>query len=251
MMILRQDVAMANAAGDSKSPKKSEVTRAKIVDAALELFLEKGYDKTTMRAIADRAGVSIGNAYYYFDSKDALMQGYYELLNREFEAKVEPILAEETDFQARLIKTLTAWVDNARRHHQFAGNFFRYAAQPGSPLSPFSDESAVTRAASTAIYRRVVEGSKRLRVSEEVKAQLPELLWLYQMGVVLYWVYDSSPQQRNTIHLIERTVPLITKLLGLSRIPGLKNIAGDLMVLFEDLTAAEGGPKSTRSTGSS
>ncbi len=130
----------ATQADDSNktSPKKSELTRAKIVDAALELFMEKGYDKTTMRAVADRAGVSIGNAYYYFDSKDALIQGYYALLQREFEAKVGPILATETDFRSRLAQTLLVWIDNARRYHGFAGNFFRYAAQPSSPLSPFS-----------------------------------------------------------------------------------------------------------------
>ena len=48
---------------------KAEQTRQSIIDAAMRLFRSGGYDQATMRAIADEAGVSVGNAYYYFSSK--------------------------------------------------------------------------------------------------------------------------------------------------------------------------------------
>ena len=57
---------------------KSARTRSAIIDAALRLFREKGYDATTMRAVAAEAGVSVGNAYYYFASKEHLVQGFYD-----------------------------------------------------------------------------------------------------------------------------------------------------------------------------
>ena len=57
---------------------KSARTRSAIIDAALRLFRERGYDATTMRAIATEAGVSVGNAYYYFESKEQLIQGFYD-----------------------------------------------------------------------------------------------------------------------------------------------------------------------------
>ena len=57
---------------------RGEQTRASIIDAPLGLFSEKGYEATTMRAIAERAGVSLGNAYYYFASKEQLIQGFYD-----------------------------------------------------------------------------------------------------------------------------------------------------------------------------
>ena len=53
------------------------VKRQDIIDVAAELFQENGYDRTTMRAIAKEAGVSVGNAYYYFSSKEQLVQGFY------------------------------------------------------------------------------------------------------------------------------------------------------------------------------
>jgi AcrR family transcriptional regulator len=55
---------------------KGEQTRAAIAEAALRMFREQGYEATTMRAIAKEVGVATGNAYYYFDSKEELIQEY-------------------------------------------------------------------------------------------------------------------------------------------------------------------------------
>ena len=52
---------------------KADQTKALILETALEMFRERGYDDTTMRAIAQKAGVSLGNAYYYFRSKEYLI----------------------------------------------------------------------------------------------------------------------------------------------------------------------------------
>ena len=48
-------------------------TGQKLIDTALRLFRDDGYRATTMRRIATEAGVSLGNAYYYFASKDDLV----------------------------------------------------------------------------------------------------------------------------------------------------------------------------------
>lgn len=221
---------------EPKSPRKAELTRAKIVDAALSLFAERGFEQTTMRLIADRAGVSVGNAYYYFRSKEELMQAYYASLFESFSANVAPVLETETDFVRRLTGAVIAWLDTARPYHDFAGSFFRIAADPDSPLSPFSDESQPTRDAMTQIFEQVVTGARKLRASDEVRTRLPELLWLFHMGVVLRWVYDKSPDQAETKLLVERTTPVIGQLVGLSRLPVLRSSASDLMALLDLLT---------------
>ena len=43
---------------------KGEQTRGLILETALELFREQGYERTTMRGIAERGGLALGNAYY-------------------------------------------------------------------------------------------------------------------------------------------------------------------------------------------
>lgn len=91
-----------------------------------------------MRAIAKEAGVSVGNAYYYFASKEHLVQGFYDRIGAAHQAAVRPILDSETDLQKRLAGVLTSWLDIAAPYHEFASQFFKNAADPESPLSPFS-----------------------------------------------------------------------------------------------------------------
>jgi AcrR family transcriptional regulator len=57
------------------TPKKGEVTRLAIEDAALELFMEQGYHATSMRQIADKAGLALGGIYNHFAGKDEIFEG--------------------------------------------------------------------------------------------------------------------------------------------------------------------------------
>jgi AcrR family transcriptional regulator len=213
---------------------KGEQTRELILSTALRLFREQGYGKTTMRAIANEAGVSVGNAYYYYGSKDHLMQAYYDLLQDQHREAVEPILAEEKAFVPRLAGVLRTWLDVAAPYHEFAGTFFKTAADPRSPLSPFSEESRPARDASVEIFRRVIDGSD-LKLAADLKSELPELLWLFQMGVVLFWVHDQSEDVRRTRALIDRAVPLVDRLLRLTRIPGVRGVTTDIVGLINSI----------------
>ncbi|HWD82208.1 MAG TPA: TetR family transcriptional regulator [Kribbella sp.] len=213
---------------------KGEQTRELILTTALRLFREQGYGKTTMRAIATEAGVSVGNAYYYYGSKDHLMQAYYDLLQDQHREAVESVLAGEQAFVPRLAGVLQAWLDVAAPYHEFAGTFFKTAADPRSPLSPFSDESRPARDASVEIFRRVVDGSD-LKVPADLRSELPELLWLLQMGIVLFWVHDQSDDVRRTRTLIDRAVPLVDRLLRLTRIPGVRGVTNDIVGLIRSI----------------
>ena len=64
----------------------SDDTKALVRSTALRLFRERGYAATTMRAIAQEAGVATGNAYYHFASKDHLVQELYLDVTREHAA---------------------------------------------------------------------------------------------------------------------------------------------------------------------
>jgi AcrR family transcriptional regulator len=215
-------------------PRKSEQTKARIVEAALALFLEHGFEGTTMRAIAAAAGVSVGNAYYYFDSKEQLIQTYYGQIQELHLAAARPVLDGVRSFPERLRGVVRAHVDIATPYHRFAGVLFKTAADPRSPLSPFSAESSESRARSIALFTELLEQSDA-KVGKDLRAELPELLWLYQMGIVLYWVHDDSPGTARTYLLIDRTVPLVDKLISVSRLPVLRPITRQVIETIRDL----------------
>ena len=213
---------------------KGEQTRAAIAEAALRMFREQGYEATTMRAIAKEAGVATGNAYYYFDSKEELIQEYYARNQSDHEAACRSVLEAETRLGPRLRGVLRALIDVQAPYHAFAAKLYKHAAELASPLSPFSKESSSTRNASIALYAEVLAGAK-IRVPAVLRDRLPELLWLYSMGIVLYWVHDTSPGCEKTYRLIDSTAPLAERVIRLARLPGLRSLTQRLLRIADDV----------------
>jgi AcrR family transcriptional regulator len=227
-------VAVAAAA----KTRKGEQTRAQILAAALAMFRDHGYESTTMRAIAEGAGVAVGNAYYYFRSKEQLIHEFYRETHREHLAACDPLLATERDFKARLRGVMLAKIATIMPYHRFAGVLFKTAADPASPLNPFSAESRPLREEATALFERVIAGSQ-LRTGAQLRAELPALLWTYEMGIILYWIHDASPACVKTVRLVERTVDLVALLLSLSRLPPLRLLVRSMLRLAAELRADE------------
>jgi hypothetical protein len=86
----------------------------------------------------------------------------------------------------------------------------------------------------TEVFRRVVEGS-RGRVAPELRAELPNLLWLYHMGIVLFWIHDKSRGRRRTWRLMERSVDLIVKLVQLASLPLMGRVRRAALRLVQEL----------------
>ena len=55
-----------------RTVKDPEERKAELLDTAMRLFAEKGYDNVSVRSVAREAGVAPGLAYHYFDSKQRL-----------------------------------------------------------------------------------------------------------------------------------------------------------------------------------
>lgn len=216
------------------APSKSEQTRALILETAMRLFQERGYDKTTMRAIAQEAGVSVGNAYYYFAGKEHLIQGFYDRIAAEHRAAVRDVLARETDLEARLAGVLKVWLDIATPYHEFAVQFFKNAADPDSPLSPFSAESEHAREEAIGLHRQVLAGSAKTKVPEDLRDVLPEMMWLGQMGLVLYWIFDRTEGRERSYRLAERSARLTARGVALARFRVLRPLVREVHELFTD-----------------
>jgi AcrR family transcriptional regulator len=219
---------------DGATTTKSEQTRALILETAMRLFQERGYDKTTMRAIATEAGVSVGNAYYYFAGKEHLIQGFYDRIAAEHQVAVREILDRETDLEARLAGVLRAWLDIAAPYHEFAVQFFKNAADPDSPLSPFSPESEHARLEAISVHREVLAGATKTKVPEELRDILPELMWLSQMGLVLYWIFDRTEGRERSYRLAERGARLTSRGVALARFRVLRPLVREVHELFTD-----------------
>ena len=68
-----------------EEPVMDKGIRENIIDTSWELFHEKGFGETTINDIIAKAGISKGTFYYYFRSKDNLLDTLSEILDREYE----------------------------------------------------------------------------------------------------------------------------------------------------------------------
>src|SRR5262249_48823453 len=119
-------------------------------------------------------------------------------------------------------------------YHQFAGVLFKTAADPRSPLNPFAPDSEPLRRDSIRLFEILVADSKA-RMPKDLGAELPYLLWLYHMGVILFWIHDSSPKRARTHRLIDQTVDLLDRLISLASSPLMRPVRKRALQLVVDL----------------
>ncbi|MGA9669150.1 MAG: TetR family transcriptional regulator [Terracidiphilus sp.] len=221
------------------STKKAEATRARIVDVALDLFRRQGFEQTTMRGIAAEAGVSLGSAYYYFESKEDLVMAFYERAIEAMTPRMEAALAGADSFEGRIAAIMNVKFEYFRPNRSFLGALFRHAADPQNRLSPFSEATRQIRERDQVYFARAIEAkSGEMRVPEDLAPYLPQMLWLYQMGLILYWIYDRSPDQRRTQQLLEKSLSLMVSGLKVARFALLKPLR---LKIVELILLAEGG----------
>ena len=124
---------------------KGEQTREEILDSALELFRQHGFDATTMRDIAVKAGVALGAAYYYFASKDAIVQAYYEKVQQEHTARLRQMKMDGLSLRQRLAAVFYSKLDILENDRKLLGAIFRYSGEPAHPLSCLGPGTRVVR----------------------------------------------------------------------------------------------------------
>jgi AcrR family transcriptional regulator len=200
--------------------KKSEETRARILEAALAVFRERGFERATMREIATAAEVAVGAAYYYFDSKDAIVMAFYERSQGEMRARIEELLGKSRTLEERLRAIISTKFECFGPNRKLLGALSAHV-DPEHPLSPFSRETAAIREQDIQFFERAVADSG-VKLPANIKPYLPRLLWMYQMGLILFWVYDRSEGQERTMLLYEKTLKMILVVLKLAGVPLLR-----------------------------
>lgn len=85
-----------------KDPNLVKRRREQIIEAAVSLFIEKGFHKTTTREIATRAGFSIGTLYEYIQSKEDVLYLVCDAIHAEIEDRLLAAIQEKKNGQETL-----------------------------------------------------------------------------------------------------------------------------------------------------
>jgi AcrR family transcriptional regulator len=217
--------------GERRATLQGDETRRHILATALKLFREHGFDETTMRDVAKAAGMSLGAAYYYFPSKEAIVTGYYDSLITEHRDRVRAAIAGGVgakrseseaapavamDLRARLGASLHAKIDMVQGDRALLGALFRFIGNPEHTLSPLGPATRAQRDVSMSTIDEVLGDAA---LAPEVRALVVRAIWSLQMGALLFFLYDTSPGLSRTRRLIDSSLDITCQAIALASHP--------------------------------
>ena len=223
-----------------KAITKAEGTGLRILDSALALFREQGFDTATMRDIADKAGVATGAAYYYYPSKEAIVMDFYQLSCVEMQPKIEAALENTAGLETRLRELIRVKLIHFAPNRGVLRALLRNGADPRHPLSPFSAQTKDIRDIDVAWFGRILVDCG-IRIPRDLASHLPRVLWFFQMGVIFFWVIDESRDQVRTARLLDLSARAVAALIRLSALPLMRPVRKTALQLIELVEGAPAG----------
>ena len=212
---------------------KGKLSRSTILETALQIFRTRGFDQTKMRDIAQSAGLALGAAYYYFPSKEAIVQAYYDSVHDQHVERVRAALADpKLSLRERLGVAFHAKLDILTNDRKLLGAIFRYTGEPEHPLSCFGPATRATRQNSVALFADVLASES---LPDDLREFLPVAFWGLHMAMLLFFIYDTSPEQQRTRKFVDGVLDLAVSLLGITKSPLLKPFRGKLFSLLRDV----------------
>jgi AcrR family transcriptional regulator len=209
----------------------SEETRRQILDTALGLFRRKGFDATTMREIAGGVGLSLGAAYYYFPTKEAIVAAYYEQVQARHLELATAAFANCKTLKERLRAAYHTKLDVLAEDQRLLRALFRYGGDPEHPLSWFGPATRDERRNSTRVFALALEQE---RLPDDVRDSAPTLLWTLHMGVLLYFVYDTSDHHKKTRRLIDQAVDFVIDAKRVALLPLMRPVRRRVLNILTD-----------------
>lgn len=108
-----------------KTPKdvqeRKDANRRHILDTAAKVFAAKGYHSTTVKAIVDEAGMSVGSFYFYFKNKEELFETLYdEMVKMLFDSLECAVIGAEIGTPRTISRSITSFLWEIQRNKELA-----------------------------------------------------------------------------------------------------------------------------------
>lgn len=178
---------------DSKRGRISDARWAQILDAAAAIFAEKGYEGTTVRDIADGAGILGGSLYYYISSKEdllfALIDDFHKLGSAAIDEAEARAVAEDCDAVAVLRAVLIQHVECNATHGDRTAVFhndFRHLDEDRRQEIVHSRRTHETR-----LERLLEAGQKEGTVRADLDPRLTALSMLSMLNSIHHWYHPG------------------------------------------------------------
>jgi AcrR family transcriptional regulator len=201
------------AAATGRRAERKAAIRARIVRAALELFQSDGFDRTTTKAIARKARIAEGTVFNYFRTKEDIALHFFgeELDHAIATVRGTPRLAR-APLEEKLFALVQAQFDYLAPYERFIGAALLHALRPDSKLGPFSTAAHALHLRYVAFVQELIEESQPKRAFTPLGAWAARAFWLFYLGMLLYWLHDTSEHKQDSLAFLDRSLTLGVRL---------------------------------------
>jgi len=188
---------------------KKEQTKERILQAALDLFKEKGLEGTTTKEISRKAGIAEGTLFNYFETKEDLALYFFQKETEDLIAwfKAETRL-QKAPLSEKLFAIIHRQLEYLEPYQEFIGAVFCRSLQPASSLSPLSFESQELRLKYLRFTRDILTDAEAKREIPPVGELGAYAVGLFYLGIVAFWLQDSSRAKQKTLALLDRVLAI-------------------------------------------
>jgi AcrR family transcriptional regulator len=225
---------------------KARRTRGRILEAALGLFAEKGYEATTMRDVAREAEASLGLAYRYFASKEEFALALYMRLAEESEEWARDGLEGGTVAE-RFEAAMLAKLDQVSPHRGPLAALLTRALDPNSRLSALGEGTAEVREKMGGVFLEVVRGASDAPRERQAR-ELATVLYGVHLAIILYWFHDKTQDARATRELVGSVGEMLRYLRPALRLPPMIRVLSRLAGTLENVGMSGPEPGNTEHT---
>src|SRR5262245_3927226 len=192
--------------------------RERLYETAIQLISERGYEATTLRDIAQAAGVSVGLLYRYFPSKQAVIVALYDELSADFAQQAAAL--KPGKWRDRFVFALETSLRALQPHRTALRALIPVLV--GEPEDGvFTARTAFSRERVQRVFEDAITGSTDAPKPPLAEA-LGRLLYLVHLAVLLWWLLDKTPKQRTTAALVGLTEHMLPSAALTLRLPPIR-----------------------------
>lgn len=208
------------------SKKKQEEVRRSIIEAAVEMFTDKGFEATTMKQIAREVGIGDATIYKYFSTKDKLLFGFYGLRAEQAVTNYsqEPEL-ESYSLQEKLQLLIDIYLESLLPDREFVADSLQMIMK--SPSVLFDDVTPVRKEFVGVIQDMLTEAEQSGEIEKSpFTSYTAKLANDFILAILLYWVNDDSDEFSNTTQLVDMSLSLGVEVLKTGIISKMTDLIG-------------------------
>jgi AcrR family transcriptional regulator len=185
---------------------RKQKTRSRIIDCARKFFINKGFEQTTTRDIAEAARIASGTMFNYFPSKEALAMSIVEEDLERAGVEFGTRLRGDESLDEALFAHVAVGLRHLAPHRGYIGEVLETA------LSPFARDAVCAQAQELRVNH--LETVRELITShggpetQAPSAMAVHLYWTLYLGVLSFWAADQSPSGENTLVVLDQSMRL-------------------------------------------